>query len=169
MKASKIPARLQRYVDKSLLPETQLRASFYCRTSQTSTTDSPKKGNAHMKIAIPVTGDSLNPHFGHCEKFAFVEVDSKIREVIATTEIPAPEHQPGLLPRWLWSAGRPSSLLVAWEQTHSRCFRRLRLKLSPTRRMRVLRLLSASIWMDRWCRSSTSVNTSAITEFADLA
>jgi predicted Fe-Mo cluster-binding NifX family protein len=58
-----------------------------------------------MKIAIPVAGDTLNPHFGHCEKFAFVEVDSKTREVIATTEIAAPEHQPGLLPRWLKERG----------------------------------------------------------------
>lgn len=58
-----------------------------------------------MKIAIPVTGENLNPHFGHCEKFALVDVDPKTREVIATTEAPAPEHQPGLLPRWLKERG----------------------------------------------------------------
>jgi predicted Fe-Mo cluster-binding NifX family protein len=58
-----------------------------------------------MKIAIPVTGDSLNPHFGHCEKFALVDVDPKTREVLATTETPAPEHQPGLLPVWLKERG----------------------------------------------------------------
>jgi predicted Fe-Mo cluster-binding NifX family protein len=64
-----------------------------------------KKGNAHMKIAIPVTRDSLNPHFGHCEKFVLVDVDPKTREVLATTETPAPEHQPGLLPVWLKERG----------------------------------------------------------------
>jgi predicted Fe-Mo cluster-binding NifX family protein len=58
-----------------------------------------------MKIAIPVTGDCLNPHFGLCEKFAFVEVDSKTKEVVSTIEIPAPEHQPGLLPVWLKEHG----------------------------------------------------------------
>ena len=58
-----------------------------------------------MKIAIPVTGDCLNTHFGHCEKFAFVEVDSKTKEVVSTIEIPAPEHQPGLLPVWLKEHG----------------------------------------------------------------
>lgn len=58
-----------------------------------------------MKIAIPVAGESLNPHFGHCEKFAIVDVDPKTREVLSTTETPAPEHQPGLLPVWLQERG----------------------------------------------------------------
>lgn len=54
-----------------------------------------------MRIAIPTAADCLNPHFGHCEKFVFFDVDPKTKEVIATTEAPAPEHQPGLLPVWL--------------------------------------------------------------------
>ena len=54
-----------------------------------------------MKIAIPTTGDTLNPHFGHCEKFALVDVDPETKKVTATTEVVAPEHQPGLLPVWL--------------------------------------------------------------------
>lgn len=58
-----------------------------------------------MIIAIPVAGGSLNPHFGHCEKFAIVDVNPKTREVLATTETPAPEHQPGLLPVWLKERG----------------------------------------------------------------
>lgn len=58
-----------------------------------------------MRIAISVTGDCLNPHFGHCEKFAIVDVDPKTKEVIATTEALAPEHQPGLLPVWLKERG----------------------------------------------------------------
>jgi predicted Fe-Mo cluster-binding NifX family protein len=58
-----------------------------------------------MKIAIPVTGDTLNPHFGHCEKFAIVEVDPNTKGITATTELLAPEHQPGLLPPWLKERG----------------------------------------------------------------
>jgi len=58
-----------------------------------------------MRIAIPTTGDCLNPHFGHCEKFVIVDVDPKTKEVIATTEALAPEHRPGLLPVWLKERG----------------------------------------------------------------
>jgi predicted Fe-Mo cluster-binding NifX family protein len=58
-----------------------------------------------MRVAIPITGDRLNPHFGHCEKFAITDVDPKTKEVIAITEALAPEHQPGLLPVWLKERG----------------------------------------------------------------
>lgn len=58
-----------------------------------------------MRIAIPASGDRLNSHFGHCEKFAMVDVDPKTKEVTSTTEAIAPEHQPGLLPIWLKERG----------------------------------------------------------------
>ena len=74
-------------------------------SSSSPITDLLKKGNVHMRIAIPTTGDCLNPHFGHCEKFALVDVDPKTKEVTATTELVAPEHQPGLLPVWLKERG----------------------------------------------------------------
>ena len=74
-------------------------------SSPSPITDLLKKGNVHMRIAIPTTGDCLNPHFGHCEKFALVDVDPKTKEVTATTELVAPEHQPGLLPVWLKERG----------------------------------------------------------------
>jgi len=74
-------------------------------SSPDSITDLLKKGNVHMRIAIPTTGDTLNPHFGHCEKFALVDVDPKTKEVTATTEVAAPEHQPGLLPVWIKERG----------------------------------------------------------------
>jgi predicted Fe-Mo cluster-binding NifX family protein len=67
-------------------------------SSPSPITDLLKKGNVHMRIAIPTTKDCQNPHFGHCEKFALVDVDPKTKEVTATTEVVAPEHQPGLLP-----------------------------------------------------------------------
>jgi len=58
-----------------------------------------------MRIAIPITGNLLEQHFGHCEKFAFVDIDPGTKQIVATGESPAPEHQPGLLPRWLKERG----------------------------------------------------------------
>jgi len=54
-----------------------------------------------VRIAIPMSGDCLEQHFGHCEKFAFFDVDPEKKWIISATEIQAPEHQPGLLPPWL--------------------------------------------------------------------
>ena len=58
-----------------------------------------------MRIAIPVTGNLLEQHFGHCEKFFFADIDFATKQVIATGETQAPEHQPGLLPPWLKERG----------------------------------------------------------------
>ncbi len=58
-----------------------------------------------MRIAIPVTGAQLAEHFGHCEKFAMFDVDPETKRFSANPDIPAPEHQPGLLPRWLKERG----------------------------------------------------------------
>ena len=58
-----------------------------------------------MRIAIPMSGDCLEQHFGHCEKFVMIDVAPGTKEVDSTTEIPAPEHQPGLLPVWLKEHG----------------------------------------------------------------
>ena len=58
-----------------------------------------------MRIAIPISGNCLEQHFGHCEKFAMVDVAPGTKEVSTVTEITAPEHQPGLLPPWLKEHG----------------------------------------------------------------
>jgi len=58
-----------------------------------------------MRIAIPVANGNLSTHFGHCEKFAIIDVDPKTRKVLKKDEIDAPEHEPGLLPRWLAERG----------------------------------------------------------------
>ena len=58
-----------------------------------------------MRIAIPTTGDRLEQHFGHCEKFVLTDIDPISRQITATAEAPAPEHQPGLLPPWLKERG----------------------------------------------------------------
>ncbi len=58
-----------------------------------------------MRIAIPVADGKLTMHFGHCERFALVDVDPKSHGILATREVEAPEHQPGLFPRWLAEQG----------------------------------------------------------------
>ena len=54
-----------------------------------------------MKIALPVQGEVLDQHFGHCKEFVFVEVSDATRTVMSLERYPAPMHEHGLLPRWL--------------------------------------------------------------------
>jgi len=58
-----------------------------------------------MRIAIPMADGRLAQHFGHCEKFALVDVNLAAKEITGSTEVAAPEHQPGLLPPWLKQQG----------------------------------------------------------------
>jgi predicted Fe-Mo cluster-binding NifX family protein len=64
-----------------------------------------------MKIAIPMANGRLSPHFGHCESFCLADVDPHTRQVTAKTDLPAPPHQPGLLPAWLAKHG--AELIIA--------------------------------------------------------
>ena len=56
-------------------------------------------------IAIPLAGGRLCAHFGHCEQFALLDVDSVSAEVLSARRVTPPPHQPGLLPRWLRDQG----------------------------------------------------------------
>jgi predicted Fe-Mo cluster-binding NifX family protein len=58
-----------------------------------------------MKIAIPTAEGKLNLHFGHCRAFSIVEVDDQSKKVVGSEEIPAPKHEPGVLPRFLGDIG----------------------------------------------------------------
>ncbi len=58
-----------------------------------------------MKIAIPTIQGALSLHFGHCEKFALFEVDMKKKEIIDSQMLTPPQHEPGVLPRWLAGVG----------------------------------------------------------------
>lgn len=64
-----------------------------------------------MRIAIPLADGRLALHFGHCERFAIIEVDDEQKEIIARRDIAAPPHQPGLLPPWL--AERGAQMIIA--------------------------------------------------------
>jgi ATP-binding protein involved in chromosome partitioning len=66
---------------------------------------SPRTQNTQTRIAIPIADGRLAQHLGHCEKFALVDVDAATKEISASTEVAAPEHQPGLLPPWLNERG----------------------------------------------------------------
>lgn len=58
-----------------------------------------------MKIAIPTANGVLNLHFGHCQAFTLVEVDPQSKKIVHTSEVPAPKHEPGVLPRFLGELG----------------------------------------------------------------
>lgn len=58
-----------------------------------------------MKYAVPVSGGMMCAHFGHCEHFAIIDVDEEKKKIIKKELIPAPPHQPGLLPPWLARQG----------------------------------------------------------------
>ena len=58
-----------------------------------------------MRIAIPVAAGKLAMHFGHCEEFALIDVNMEEKKITKKEMVPAPEHQPGLLPPWLGGQG----------------------------------------------------------------
>ena len=57
----------------------------------------------NKKIAIPLLQDHLCTHFGHCQQFAFV--DTQNGQITKIEKVAAPEHVPGLFPRWVAQFG----------------------------------------------------------------
>jgi ATP-binding protein involved in chromosome partitioning len=70
-----------------------------------------KEEKTKMKIVIPLAAGKLTMHFGHCERFALVDVDLKEKKILHREDIEAPVHEPGLLPKWL--AERGANLIIA--------------------------------------------------------
>ena len=62
-----------------------------------------------MRFGIPMAQGKLALHFGHCESFALVDVEED--KIVGREDVPAPDHQPGLLPRWL--AERGAKVIIA--------------------------------------------------------
>jgi len=58
-----------------------------------------------MRIAIPVAEEKLSSHFGHCEEFHFFDIDPVSGQITNQVRMPAPPHEPGVLPRWLAQHG----------------------------------------------------------------
>ena len=60
-----------------------------------------KEKKRTMRIAIPVTDGKLSAHFGHCEEFAVVDVDEQTKQIANIEKLLPPDHEPGVLPKWL--------------------------------------------------------------------
>lgn len=58
-----------------------------------------------MLIAIPISDNKLDVHFGHCKEFALMKIDAKEKKILSRQDVKAPPHQPGLLPPWLAQLG----------------------------------------------------------------
>jgi len=64
-----------------------------------------------MKIALPIAGDQLCMHFGHCERFEFFEVNPETKEILNKETFTPPPHEPGLYPRLLGEKG--ANIIIA--------------------------------------------------------
>ncbi len=71
-----------------------------CNTSQSGNQTNNEDKNK-MRIAIPVTAGKLSAHFGHCEQFAIIDIDSGSKDTQSEKLVTPPPHEPGLLPKWL--------------------------------------------------------------------
>ncbi len=58
-----------------------------------------------LLVAMPVAQGLLCMHFGHCEQFALLDVDTAGKDIIDFRESDPPPHEPGVLPRWLHDQG----------------------------------------------------------------
>jgi len=64
-----------------------------------------KSNNESLLIAIPTANERLCMHFGHCEQFALLTVNTEKKKVLGTQHLDPPPHEPGLLPKWLDEQG----------------------------------------------------------------
>jgi Mrp family chromosome partitioning ATPase/predicted Fe-Mo cluster-binding NifX family protein len=73
--------------------------------------DEVNSENGRVRIAIPVVQGQLCMHFGHCEQFAMVDVDSELKSIISTHFETPPPHEPGVIPAWC--ADQKVNLVIA--------------------------------------------------------
>ena len=64
-----------------------------------------------MRIALPLAAGKLAMHFGHCERFALIDVEEENKKIIGKQELVPPAHEPGVLPRWL--AENKTNVIIA--------------------------------------------------------
>lgn len=58
-----------------------------------------------MLLAIPINGDTLAPHFGKCDSYIFIDVDSEEKKILGSQTAVAPPHAPDHLPDWIVKQG----------------------------------------------------------------
>ncbi len=97
---SKTPAAQE--FTKALAP---LLAMEEAKKADETVSPTPEEPNNITRFAIPTSGEVLSPHFGHCEEFTLIDVDRTSKEILRVSKLPAPEHEPGLLPSWLADKG----------------------------------------------------------------
>lgn len=51
------------------------------------------------KIAVPMAGNKVSRHFGHCEEFMIFTTEGD--SILAALSATPPPHEPGVLPNWL--------------------------------------------------------------------
>lgn len=56
-----------------------------------------------MKIAVPVEDGMVNSHFGHTKEFMFYYIEDN--KIVKKEQHQAPEHKPGVIPRYLYLLG----------------------------------------------------------------
>lgn len=56
-----------------------------------------------MKIAVACENGSIGEHFGHCKQYLVAQCQGT--EIVEANYLDAPEHQPGVLPKFLADQG----------------------------------------------------------------
>jgi Mrp family chromosome partitioning ATPase/predicted Fe-Mo cluster-binding NifX family protein len=90
---------------KAVEPLLRLKDNHKDKDMKTKPATTSKESAKTVKIAVPIENGRLCNHFGHCETFALLDVDRDRKIIIRREDIPAPPHEPGLLPRWLQERG----------------------------------------------------------------
>ena len=58
----------------------------------------------NRKIAVPIdTNGVLDAHFGHCKFFELFDVADDV--IVSELKVIPPQHEPGVLPKWLAKEG----------------------------------------------------------------
>jgi predicted Fe-Mo cluster-binding NifX family protein len=58
-----------------------------------------------MRIALPMAGGRLSPHFGRCEGFILIDIDPETRQITGRNSVQSPVHAPGAFPALLAEHG----------------------------------------------------------------
>ena len=58
-----------------------------------------------MKIAIPTAEGLLCAHFGHCQNFTIIDIDTENKSIVKSESLTPPPHEPGVFPHWLGQLG----------------------------------------------------------------
>jgi Mrp family chromosome partitioning ATPase len=58
-----------------------------------------------MRFAVPLADGQLCMHFGHCDQFALMDVDTASKQITDTKYLTPPPHEPSIIPNWLREQG----------------------------------------------------------------